>query len=81
MNLRMKWIFRRDTIQGFWRIVRIMWERGEPGQPGGGYSAKLTLAADPRLFRPWRRDARTDWRLTLAGLRVHYCRSYGGTFA
>ena len=79
MNLRMKWIFRRDTIQGFWRIARIMWERGQPDN--GGYSAKLTLAADPRLFCRWRRDARTDWRITIFGIRAHYCRSYGGRFA
>ncbi len=78
--MRVKWIFRRDTIQGFIRILRVTWERGQPGRPGGGYSAKFTVALDPALFSFIERDSATDWRFTLLGLRLHYCRSYGGIF-
>jgi hypothetical protein len=48
-NMRVKWVFRCDTIQGIFRIARVMWEHGEPGKPGGGYSAKFAVALDPRL--------------------------------
>lgn len=80
-NLRMRWVFRRDEIQRFFRIARVLWERGEPGKPGGGYSAKFSVALDPALVRWPARDASTDWRFTLFGVRLHYCRSYGGVFA
>ena len=80
-NLRVKWIFCRDEIQYLYRIVRIMWERGQPGRPGGGYSAKFTVALRPALFSRIERDSRTDWRVTILGIRLHYCRSYGGVFA
>lgn len=79
-NLRIRWVFRRDEIQRFFRIARVLWENGRPGFPGG-YSAKLSLAWDWRLFRLPKRDADTDWRFTAFGLRLHYCRSYGGVFA
>lgn len=79
-NLRMRWLFRRDEIQRFYRICRVCWERGTPGQPGGGYSAKLSAAWDWRLFRLPKSDAGSDWRFTLFGIRLHYCRSYGGRF-
>jgi hypothetical protein len=79
-NMRVKWVFRCDTIQGFFRLARVMWEHGEPGKPGGGYSAKFAVALDPRLFRPIASDADSDWRFTLFGIRLHYCRSYGGLF-
>lgn len=79
--MRMKWVFRRDTIQGFFRLVRFLWERGEVGFGNGGYSAKLSVALDPAIIRFPQRDANTDWRFTLLGVRVHYCRSYGGIFA
>jgi hypothetical protein len=77
-NLRVKWVLRKDTIQGFYRVARIMWEVGNPGFRG--HSCKFTVALDPKLFRWWRRDAITDWRITILGVRLHYCRSYGGTF-
>lgn len=77
-DFRIKFVGRRDTIQGFYRLVRVMWERGSPGF--GGYSAKFTVAFQPAFFRCWKRDAATDWRLTFLGLRLHYCRSYGGRF-
>lgn len=77
--MRIKWVFYWDTIQGFLRVGRLMWERGTPGD-GSGYSVKLSFALDPRIFQPLRTDALSDWRLTVFGLRVHYCRSYGGVF-
>jgi hypothetical protein len=79
--MRLKWVFRWDDIQRFWRIARILWERGDGPGTGRGYSAKLSFALDPKLFRLPERDASTDWRFTLLGLRLHYCRSYGGRFA
>lgn len=79
--MRFKWVFRRDEIQRFFRIARICWERGEPGKPGGGYSAKFSIALTPRIFRWIERDATTDWRVTILGIRLHYSRSYGGIFA
>lgn len=74
-NLRFKRVMRFDEIQGHLRLFRIMWERGEVGQAGGGYSAKLAVGLMPKVFH-W-----DDGRLTVLGVRVHYCRSYGGIFA
>jgi len=78
--MTLRWIFRVDTIQRFLRVARVVWERGTVGD-GAGYSAKLSFALDPQMFRWFERDAATDWRFTLLGVRVHYCRSYGGRFA
>ena len=72
-------ILRKDGIQGFYRLLRVVWVCGKPGDDLG-YSAKLSLALAPRLFA-YNRDAATDWCVTLLGIRVHYARSYGGTFA
>ncbi len=74
--MKARLVFRRDGIQGFYRIARMLWTRGTVGD-GRGYSAKLSLAVDWRLL-DWGRDASTDWRITLLGVRLHYCRSYGG---
>lgn len=71
-NLRFKFVGRFDEIQRHLRLFRIMWERGTPGVDG--YSAKLAVGLQPKIFH-W-----DDGRLTLFGLRVHYCRSYGGVF-
>ena len=72
-------IMRRDAIQGFYRLLRVVWVRGTPGD-GRGYSAKLSLALTPVLL-DWHWDAEHDLSVTLLGVRVHYCRSYGGIFA
>ena len=77
-NLRYKTVMRRDNIQEFLRLWRIMWERGTPGD-GKGYSAKFTVGLIKKAFA-YQRDARTDWIVILAGIRLHYSRSYGGTF-
>ena len=79
-NLRWRWVFRRDEIQDFLRIIRVCWERGVPGEPGGGYSAKFSVALDRHLFRWFAHDGKTDWRLTVFEVRLHYCRSYAGIF-
>lgn len=75
-NLRARWIGRYDPGLRALRLGRVLWERGTVGD-GEGYSAKLSLALQPRLLR-WRRDPGREWWLTLAGVRVHYKRSYGG---
>lgn len=79
-NLRFKWVMRLDTIQRHFRLFRLLWERGNVGD-GFGYSAKFSVALDASIFRPIHRDANTDWMLTILGIRLHYCRSYGGRFA
>lgn len=78
-NLRIKKVMRLDTIQRHFRLFRIMWERGKVGD-GNGYSAKLSVGLEPQISR-WERQAGTDWLVTVVGVRVHYCRSYGGIFA
>jgi hypothetical protein len=77
-NLRCKRVFRLDGIQRHFRLWRIMYERGKPGD-GKGYSVKLTVA----LARAWwAREKLTtyDRMVTVLGLRLHYSRNYGGTF-
>jgi hypothetical protein len=69
---------RVDGIQRHVRLFRLMWERGGVGD-GHGHSTKLAVGLRPRLFELVR-DTRTDILVTLLGLRVHYCRSYGGIF-
>jgi len=77
-NLRARTIFRLDTIQRHYRLWRIVYERGNPGQ-GKGYSVKVAIG----LARAWwrtERQADHDIMVTIAGLRLHYSRSYGGYF-
>lgn len=77
---RFKWVGRLDTPQRFFRLFRICWERGNGPGFGDGYSAKLSAALDAALYRWPESDAGCDWRFTLFGVRIHYCRSYGGRF-
>ena len=79
-SLRFKPIMRRDGTQKHLRLFRLLWERGTPGVPGGGYSAKLAIGLRPRLFEREREYGKA-FLLTILGLRVHYSRSYGGIFA
>ncbi|PZU22220.1 MAG: hypothetical protein DI589_12105 [Shinella sp.] len=79
-SLRFKRVFRSDEIQKHFRLFRLMWERGKPGVPGGGYSAKLAIGLRPRLFERERESGKA-FLFTILGLRVHYSRSYGGIFA
>lgn len=78
-NLRIRWVFRHDEIQRHLRLFRVIWERGRVGD-GEGYSAKLAVGLTPRLLG-FHRDARTDFIVSILGLRIHYSRSYGGIFA
>lgn len=80
MTMRFKSILRYDEIQRHFRLFRLLWERGEVGKPGGGYSAKLSVAVEPKLFR-FEKGVTHVWLLTLLGVRVGYARSYGGIFA
>ncbi|MGZ2484301.1 hypothetical protein ACVITL_002824 [Rhizobium pisi] len=79
-SLRFKTVLRFDEIQNHLRLFRLMWERGRPGIPGSGYSAKLAIGLRPRLFHREREYGKA-FLITILGLRVHYTRSYGGIFA
>lgn len=79
-SLRFKSVLRVDEIQKHLRLFRLMWERGTPGVPGGGYSAKLAIGLRPRLFEREREYGKA-FLITILGLRIHYSRSYGGIFA
>ncbi|ANL84656.1 hypothetical protein AMC81_CH01875 [Rhizobium phaseoli] len=79
-SLRFKSVLRFDEIQNHLRLFRLMWERGRPGVPGGGYAAKLAIGLRPRLFHREREYGKA-FLITILGLRVHYSRSYGGIYA
>ena len=79
-SLRFKPVMRFDEIQRHLRLFRLLWERGTPGVPGGGYSAKLAIGLRPRLFEREREYGKA-FLITILGLRIHYSRSYGGIFA
>ncbi|NTG07231.1 hypothetical protein [Rhizobium rhizogenes] len=78
-SLRFKSVLRFDEIQNHLRLFRLMWERGRPGVPGGGYSAKLAIGLRPRLFHREREYGKA-FLFTILGLRIHYSRSYGGIY-
>ncbi len=78
-SLRFKRVMRCDEIQKHLRLFRLMWERGTPGIPGGGYSAKLAIGLRPRLFEREREYGKA-FLFTILGLRIHYSRSYGGIY-
>ena len=79
-SLRFRVVMRFDEIQKHLRLFRLLWERGTPGVPGGGYSAKLAIGLRPRLFEREREYGKA-FLITILGLRIHYSRSYGGIFA
>ncbi len=74
-NFRFKRVMRIDEDCRMLRIGRFLWERGSRGADGW-YSAKLSIALWPKLFR-WSKD-RFEWDLTVLGIRVHTKRAYGG---
>jgi hypothetical protein len=78
-SLRFKRVMRLDEIQKHLRLFRLMWERGRPGVPGGGYSAKLAIGLRPRIFEREREYGKA-FLLTILGLRIHYSRIYGGIY-
>ena len=75
--MRTKTVLRYSPNERVFRVVRLMWERGVVGT-GQGYSAKLSLALAPVLFRAHR--TWDGWRVGLLGVQLHYKRSYGGIF-
>ncbi|RWQ35525.1 MAG: hypothetical protein EOS20_18645 [Mesorhizobium sp.] len=77
-SIRIKSVHRFDEIQRHFRLFRLLWERGTPGD-GKGYSNKLAVALWPKLFT-LQRESPGEILIGLFGLRVHYSRSYGGTF-
>lgn len=74
-GFKVRWINRYDDSARMRRLARAVWQRGTVGD-GQGYSVKLTLGLRPALLA-WRREY-GGWIATVAGLRVHYRRSYGG---
>lgn len=77
--MKAKWIMTADGTQRIIRLARVVWTNGTVGDGSGGYSVKLTFALAPRLFRFSRQY--DGWFLTIAGIRIHYARSYGGIYA
>ena len=78
-NLRIRWIGRKDTIQGHFRLVTIAWETGDYPSPAFK-SNQFTIAITPRLFI-WAKDnSWNDWLAGLLFLRVHRKISRGGIF-
>lgn len=75
--MTMKWVGRYDRDNHVLRLTRWTWTRGEVGN--GGYSAKLTIGLRRTAFM-WQREF-GGWLLTILGVRLHYCRSFGGLFA
>jgi hypothetical protein len=61
------------------RLFRFIWERGTVGD-GKGYSAFFSVGIVPRLFGLESKPHVNEWRATLAGITLHYRRSYGGRF-
>jgi hypothetical protein len=74
-HLRFKRVMRCDSRQRMLRLCRWVWQRGVVGD-GQGYSSKLSLALRPAPLS-WHKE-RDGWLLTVAGVRVHYKRSWGG---
>lgn len=77
--MTIKRVMRYDPTQKKLRLFRLLWGHGTPGLPGGGYSAKLSVSLVPRVFgwdRGWH-----EWRITLAGVRLHHLKAFGGIIA
>ncbi len=73
-------VMRYSPSERIFRIGRLIYQGGPrgslPGRPGGGYSAKLSLSLEPRLFGFAREHG--SWAVTLFGIRVHHLKSFGG---
>jgi len=76
--MRFKSVMRYAPSERKFRFARIMWERGTVGD-GQGYSAKLSLFAQPTLAT-FERDSE-GWRVILLGIGASLRRSWGGVFA
>ena len=73
--MKFKTVFRWDSGNKVLRLFSIMWCVGTVGD-GKGYSAKITVALAPRFFM-WRKEF-YSYCLTIAGLRVHFAKNFGG---
>jgi hypothetical protein len=70
-----KLLMRKDSNRRLFRLGRIVWRKGNPGT-GDGYSASVSLAVHPIIFA-YNREC-FGWILTVAGMRMHHKKSYGG---
>lgn len=75
--MKLRFVGRWDSALRILRLARLVWSRGKVGD-GNGYSAQLSLALSPRLFKV--RCEWQSWMLTLLGVRVHFQCSFGGYF-
>lgn len=75
--MKIKSIFRYDSVQGKLRLFRVMWDVGVVGD-GQGYSRKIAVSVRPKLLG-FSRSA-DEWRLMLLGVDVHSVKSFGGRF-
>jgi hypothetical protein len=75
--MRFHKVMRLDPPLRLYRLARIMWDVGTVGD-GNGYSVKLSIGLTPRLFR-WVSEL-GGWICTVAGVRLHCRRAYGGRF-
>lgn len=73
-----KWIMRRDPTARLFRIFRIVRQTDEDFD-GTNYSWKFTVAFAPRLFSA--RKELNGWIFCLAGIRIHFRKSFGGNFS
>lgn len=71
--MTIKRVMRYDPTQKKLRLFRLLWRRGAPGLPD---SAKLSVSLVPCIFG-WAREW-SGWRITLAGVQIHYLKSFGG---
>jgi hypothetical protein len=74
-HLRFKRVMRYDPSLRMLRLCRWVWQRGVVGD-GRGYPSKLTIALRPAVLS-WHKEW-DGWLPTVAGVRVHYRRSWGG---
>lgn len=64
-------------------LFRVNWETLFPNSfvgDGKSYSNKISVGLSPHWFKLDRVSWSHDFELYVLGLRIHYARSYGGTF-
>lgn len=72
--MKYKWVGRYDPSLRMFRLLRLMWVRGDVGT--GGYSAKFSVTLRPVVWH-WRTEC-GGWLLTIFGIRLHFQKSWGG---
>lgn len=73
--MTIKMVMRRQST--IIRLFRLVWTKGVVGD-GTGYSVKLSLAVQPKLYQFIREH--NGWILFICGIRLHKLISYGGIF-